>query len=102
MIALSQLAYLLIVAIAWCWAVSQIRLALHELRWPPSWRVNAAQWITVKAFFFSAVGWLAWDDIPTYSWIVYIIAVSHLIVFVHWTRLPSPAKAEAVYLKDAP
>ena len=96
-----QVAYLLVVGIAWAWSLSQVALAVRELNhWPPTWRVNAAQWITVKAFFFSMIGVLTWDDIPDYPWLVYLVAVSHLVAFVHWLRLPSPEKVDSIYLKE--
>jgi hypothetical protein len=99
-----QAAYLVSIGIAWCWALSQLVLAIRELRGPtPSWwRVNAAQWITVKAIFISYVGVYAWADIPQNDGMVYLFVASHLVVFIHWLRLPSPAKADAIYLKDTP
>ena len=99
----AQLAYVLSIGIAWVWALSQINLARKELgHWPPRWRVNVAQWMTVKAFFFTVLGVIAWEDIPHYGWLVAIFVVSHLFAFVQWVRLPTPAKTDAHYLKEQP
>jgi hypothetical protein len=97
-----QIAYLASILIAWCWALSQIKLAIRELHdedisW---WRINAAQWITVKAVFITYVGIYAWDDIPANDGMVYVFVASHLCVFIHWLRLPSPSKTDPLYAKD--
>lgn len=95
-----QIAYIASAGIAWLWAGSQIKLAIHELRSPDTswWRVNAAQWLVVKAVFITYIGVAAWESIPDHDAMVYLFLISHLIAFLHWLRLPSPAKTDPLYL----
>lgn len=98
-----QLAYLISAAVTWIWAISQLRIAMWELwHWPPQWRwrATAAQWMLAKAVFISYVGVATWGVIPEHAPIVYLFAGSHVVAFVHWLRLPSPAKTDPVYLPE--
>ena len=82
-----EVAYMILVAIAWLWTISQWRMALATFN---GWRWSVTFWLTAKAVFLTNAGVIWWFNLtnPTYlEWSIYLLVVAHVEVFIHWLRL---------------
>ncbi len=88
-----EIAYAVLVFVAWVWALSQVRQVVQtrSWRWPFPWRTTAALWMTTSAAFFTYVGSVWWFDQFSYDAhqiAIYTLSTVYVIAFVHWIRLP--------------
>lgn len=81
-----QLAYAVIVAVAWAWAISQVKI-LRDTRDP--WHVMVALWMVSKAVFFTFAGMAWWIGELYYNLFLValvMLAATHLVTFTGWLR----------------
>jgi hypothetical protein len=91
-----HIAYLIILAVAWTWGISQATYAVQRgLQWPPAWRMTAALWLLAKAAFLTYVGFFTWHDMPGHGAAVWIFAAIHAAAFIQWWNLPGAEKPVA-------
>ncbi len=86
-----EIAYAIVVAMAWIWALSQVRQAGRYEGW--SWHHTTALWMTTKASFFTFVGsvwWFDWFDPLAHELAIYALVAVHLVAFGHWIVLTPP------------
>lgn len=94
-----ELAYAVVAAIKWIWALSQIKAAVIApdwVWWPPTWRIATAMRVTVLALFFTFAGSIWWFDYfnPTVHEIaLYMLAIVDTWVFIVWLRRRPPDDA---------
>ena len=83
-----EAAYLILITIAWLWALSQLRYAV---RYGGAWRWITAYWLASKAAFFTVAGSVWWTNHlneTVFRLALYSLVTAHLIAFIKWITLP--------------
>lgn len=83
-----EVAYAVLVFVAWVWALSQLRVAIVR---GTRWRWVTVMWMTAKASFFTVIGsiwWFNWLDTGVLSAAIYALTIAHVIAFIEWLRVP--------------
>jgi hypothetical protein len=95
-----EIAYGTLVAIAWVWAISQVRFT-WAIEGPPrsrvSWRWKVSAWLSAKAAFFTIAGsffWFDWFDPHLHAIAILVLAAVHVWSYAAWRRLPMPVPGQ--------
>lgn len=79
-----EVAYVVLVAVAWVWALSQV---VYAVRGPSLWRWAVACWLTTKAAFFTVAAVTWWTNhLPerAFRTALYLLVLAHAVAFGVW------------------
>ena len=83
-----EAAYLVLITIAWSWAVSQI---CYAVKYGGAWRWITTYWLASKATFFTVAGSVWWTNHlneTVFRLALYSLVLAHLVAFLKWLTLP--------------
>ena len=83
-----EIAYVVLVIVAWSWALSQVRYAWMQ---GDAWRWITAYWLVAKAVFLSVAATVWWTntlDDGVFRFALYNFVGAHLVAFIKWLTLP--------------